>query len=192
MKLKQSQSKSSIFFFFLVETDKLDRNFWEMKRPIRPPESSRGLCRRIKLEDKDYLQTYFVKVRVAQSCLTLCDSRDYAVHGILQSRILALVAFPFSRGSSQPRDRTQVSHIAGGFFTNWASREALLWSFHNQDSVVLVKSLIEQQNRKSRNDTHVYVNWFLTKIKREFSGRRIVFSTNGTTIIGNIFFKSEK
>ena len=42
---------------------------------------------------------------------------DYTVHGILQARILEWVAFHFSRGSSQPRDRTQVSHIAGGFFT---------------------------------------------------------------------------
>ena len=46
------------------------------------------------------------------------------VHGILQARILEWVAFPFSRGSSQPRDQTQVSHIAGGFFTSWATREA--------------------------------------------------------------------
>ena len=42
---------------------------------------------------------------------------DCIVHGILQARILEWVDFPFSRGSSQPRDRTQVSHIAGGFFT---------------------------------------------------------------------------
>ena len=49
---------------------------------------------------------------------------DYTVHGILQARILEWVAFPFSRGSSQPRDRTQVSHIAGEFFTSWATREA--------------------------------------------------------------------
>ena len=41
------------------------------------------------------------------------------VLGILQARILKWVAFPFSRGSSQPRDRTQVSHIAGRFFTSW-------------------------------------------------------------------------
>ena len=47
------------------------------------------------------------------------------VHGILQARILEWVAFPFSRGSSQPRDQTQVSHIVSGFFTNWAIREAL-------------------------------------------------------------------
>ena len=49
---------------------------------------------------------------------------DYTVHGILQARILEWVAFPFSRESSQPRDQTQVSHIAGGFFTSWATREA--------------------------------------------------------------------
>ena len=49
---------------------------------------------------------------------------DYTVHGILQARILEWLAFPFSRGSSQPRDQTQVSHIAGGFFTGWATREA--------------------------------------------------------------------
>ena len=45
----------------------------------------------------------------------------WTVHGILQARILAWVAFPFSRVSSQPRDRTQVSRIAGGFFTSWAT-----------------------------------------------------------------------
>ena len=52
------------------------------------------------------------------------DPMDYTVHGILQARILEWVAFPFSRGSSQPRDQTQVSCIAGRFFTSWATREA--------------------------------------------------------------------
>ena len=61
---------------------------------------------------------YEVKVKVAQSHLTLCDSMGYTVHGILQARILDWVTFPFSRGSSQPRDQTQVSRIAGGFFTS--------------------------------------------------------------------------
>ena len=65
-----------------------------------------------------------LKVKVAQLCLTLCNPMDYTVHGILQARILEWVAFPFSRGSSQPRDWTQVSHIAGGLFTHWATREA--------------------------------------------------------------------
>ena len=59
-----------------------------------------------------------VKVKVAQSCPTLCDPMDYIVHGILQARILEWVAFPFSRGSSQPRDQTHVSRIAGGFSTS--------------------------------------------------------------------------
>ena len=59
-----------------------------------------------------------VKVKAAQSCPTLCDPVDYTVHGILQTRTLEQVAFPFSRGSSQPRDRTQVSCTAGGFFTS--------------------------------------------------------------------------
>ena len=61
---------------------------------------------------------------VTQPCLTLCDLMDYTVHEILQTRILEWVAILFSRGSSQPRDWTQVSHIAGGFFTSWATREA--------------------------------------------------------------------
>ena len=46
----------------------------------------------------------------------LCDLIDYSIHGILQARILEWIAFPFSKGSSQPRDQTQIAHIAGGFF----------------------------------------------------------------------------
>ena len=77
-----------------------------------------------------------VKVKVTQSCPTLCDPMDHTVaslvaqrlkrlppmretvHGILQARIPEWVAFPFSKGSSQPRDQTHVSCIAGRFFTN--------------------------------------------------------------------------
>ena len=50
-------------------------------------------------------------------CLTLCNLMD-CVHGILQARISEWLDFPFSRGSSQPRDRTLVSCTAGRFFTN--------------------------------------------------------------------------
>ena len=49
---------------------------------------------------------------------------DYTVHEILQARILEWAAFAISRESSQPRDQTQVSCIADGFFTSWATREA--------------------------------------------------------------------
>ena len=70
-----------------------------------------------------------LKVLVAQSCLTLCDTIDYSlpgfsVHGILQAWILERITTPFSRGSSQPRDGTLVSCIVGRFFTIWATREA--------------------------------------------------------------------
>ena len=66
---------------------------------------------------------------VAQLCLTLCDPMDCSlpgpsVHGIFQARVLEWVAISFSRGSSQHRDRTRVSHIAGRCFTIWATREA--------------------------------------------------------------------
>ena len=64
------------------------------------------------------------KVKVIQLCPTLCNPMDYTVHGILQARILGVGSLSFSRGSSPPRDRTQVSSIAGGFFTSRATREA--------------------------------------------------------------------
>ena len=54
-----------------------------------------------------------------QSCPTLCNPMDYMVQGILQARILEWIAFPFSRGSSQSRNRFQVSRIAGRFFTSF-------------------------------------------------------------------------
>ena len=62
-----------------------------------------------------------VQVKVAQWCLTLCNPMDCTFHGILQARILEWVAFPFSRGSSQARDGSQVSHAAGRFLTSWAT-----------------------------------------------------------------------
>ena len=71
------------------------------------------------------------KVKVAQSCPTLWDPMDcslpgFSVHEILRARILGWVAMPFSRGSAQPRDWTQVSCIMGGLFTVWATREGPL------------------------------------------------------------------
>ena len=71
---------------------------------------------------------------VAQSCPTLWDPMDCSSprssdYGILQAGILEWVAVPFSSGSSQPRDRTQVSHTGGGFFIVWATREAQTVSY---------------------------------------------------------------
>ena len=64
---------------------------------------------------------YFI-ILVAKSCRTLCDPINCSppgssVHGIFQARILEWVAISFSKGSSQPRDWTHISCIAGGFFT---------------------------------------------------------------------------
>ena len=71
------------------------------------------------------LHTY-VHVQLLQSCPTLCDPMDcnplgFSVHEILQARILEWVVMPSSRRSSQPRDITQMSHIAGRFFIRRAT-----------------------------------------------------------------------
>ena len=68
---------------------------------------------------------------VAQSCLTLCDPMDCSlpgssIHGIFQARVLEWVAISFSRGSSQPRDRTWVSHIVGRCFAIWATTREVM------------------------------------------------------------------
>ena len=80
-----------------------------------------------------------VKVSVVQSCLTLCGPMvcslpDSSVHGILQARILEWVAIPFSRGSSWPRDQTQVSCIADRFFARYLS--------HQRSSYILLTLVI--------------------------------------------------
>ena len=65
----------------------------------------------------------------SQICIWLLEKNIvltiWTYMGILQARILEWVAMPSSKGSSQPRDHTQVSHIAGGFFTIWVTRETL-------------------------------------------------------------------
>ena len=87
------------------------------------------------------------EVKVAQSCPTLCDPMDCTVHGNLQARILERVAFLFSRGSSQPRDWTGISCIAGRFFTNWAMREALHWLSVLQSFFVLLRFYFNSQGK---------------------------------------------
>ena len=70
-----------------------------------------------------------MKELVTQSCPTLCNLMDcsppgFSIHGILRARILEWIAISFSRASSRPRNQTQVSRIAGRFFTVWATRES--------------------------------------------------------------------
>ena len=76
-----------------------------------------------------WIQVWACVYLVSHSCPALWDLMDCSppgssVHGIPQARTLEWVALPFSRGSSQHRDWTQVSSIASGFFTLWATREA--------------------------------------------------------------------
>ena len=92
---------------------------------LRPQQSPRGGEMEMALQPWLF---YRCKVKVTQSCPTICDPMDYTVNGILQARVLEWVAIPFSRGSSQPRDWTQVPWIAGRFFTSWATREAPLFN----------------------------------------------------------------
>ena len=72
---------------------------------------------------------------------TDCSLPGYSVDGIIQTKVLAWVAMPFSRRSSWPRDQIWVPHIADRFFTIWATREAwwkqktLMYSFLNPESI---------------------------------------------------------
>ena len=87
-----------------------------------------------------YIQS---EVKVSQPCLTLCDPMDYTVHGLLQARILKWIDFPLFRGSSQPRDWTQVSPLQAGSLPaepqgsprilKWVSLSLLQWIFPNQE-----------------------------------------------------------
>ena len=96
---------------------------------------------------------------VAQSCPTLCDRVDCSppgssIHGILQARILEWVAISFCRGSSRPRDRTQVSHIAGRRFNLCTTREALKY-----------KNIVSQKT--SYRDTELQIQVLTSKISME-------------------------
>ena len=113
--------KWTVFFFqrgFLYAINKT-RCFGENEEWNRPDPNSHGI-----LQTVEGRRCWQVKVKATQSCPTLCNPLDCTVYGILQARILEWGAFPFSRGSAQPRDWTQVSSIAGGLFTSWATREA--------------------------------------------------------------------
>ena len=88
------------------------------------PDLKATLSRAFILKATSGLPYFSIEVKVTQSCQTLCDPMDYTVPGILQARILTWVALLFSRESSQPRDQTQVSRSAGGFFTSGATSEA--------------------------------------------------------------------
>ena len=132
---------------------------------------------------------------VTQSSPTLCDPMDCSppgssVHGILQTRILEWIAISFSRGSSWPKYRIQISCIAGGFFITWATRESLNsrspWSF----TVVCFPGLNRHRNlnvplqkrRSSPITTYCVTSFYpqrnqldLASITTEVETRRLIY-----------------
>ena len=97
-----------------------------------------------------------MKVKAAQSCLTLCNPMDCSppgssVHGIVQVRILEWVTIFFSWGSSQPRDQTWVFCIAGRFFTVWATRGGLFTAISQKPRPLLDTFKQTNTNKKPHN-----------------------------------------
>ena len=92
------------------------------------------------------------KSEVTQLCLTLCNPTDYSllgssICGISQARMLKWVAISFSRGSAQPRDRTQVSHIVGRCSTVWATR-----------AITLTETIDNHEMKDWREVSHFFLN----------------------------------
>ena len=125
---KLSTTALSLFFHYVI-TAWLKREFTPFGSPGMVPNALNQLSNCYCPNFSDWFSHgQLVGVFVDQSCLTLFDPVDCSppvssVHSFLQARILEWVAFPFSRGSSWPRDWTPVSCITGRFFIIWATRE---------------------------------------------------------------------
>ena len=119
-----------------------------------------GRVSRCKLLHVEWINNkVLLHTEVTQSCPTLCDPVDCSppgssIHGILQARILECVAISFSRGSSQPRDRTQVSCIAGRCFNLWATREAPLYSIENYIQYPMIS---HSGKEYLKNNVYIYI-----------------------------------
>ena len=104
------------------------------------------------------------------SCFQLCDPTNCSppassVHGILQARVREWVAIPFSRGSSQLRDGTWVSCIAGRFFTTWATREALVNTDYSFSAPQLEKVMGTGPCQPCFGKKPTYASTYLSQIK---------------------------
>ena len=131
-------SKGFFFFFYTfwapIYPGRITENYLFWKNWTTIAKTLRVLCSILSL----------LEVKWSESCSVVSDSlwpMDYtlpgfSVHEILQARILRWVAVPFSSGSSQPSNQTQISHTAGRFFTVWATREDLFSFFLKVASVV--------------------------------------------------------
>ena len=111
-------------------------------------------------------------VLVIQSCLILCDPMD-CIHGILQARILEWVAIVFSRRSSQPRDQTPVSCIAGRFFT---ISHKVCWEVSKTSTSFQVSCLEEPcyfgYSLTGKTETTYRCSWAVSEILRKTEPRK--------------------
>ena len=125
----------------------------------------------------------------AQLCPTLCDPMDSSlpgssVHGIFQARVLEWVTISFSRGSSWPKDWTQVSCIAGRHFTLWATREAhrvfLILHYHVCSGLIKIPKDIFMKF----DEWHLKFKWTTQRIEK------IMLNTGQSTVISRWLIKS--
>ena len=127
------------------------------------------------------------EVKVTQSCLTLCDPMDYTVHGILQARILEWVAFPFSKGSSQPKDPNPGIFPTQGWNSGLLHCGPILYQLSHKGSPRILERVAYSFSSGSswpRNQTRVSCiagGFFTTWAFRECSGQ-ILIQEGGTRL----------
>ena len=99
-------------------------------------------------------------MKVAQSCPTLCIHMDQTVHGIIQARMVVWVAIPFSKGSPQPKDWTQISCIAGGFSYQLSHQGRILeWVAYPFSGIFPRSSWLRNQTRVSCIADRFFTSW---------------------------------
>ena len=149
-----------------------------------------------------YESIVFQKWKWSESGSVVSDSLDCIALGILQAWILEWVAFPISRGSSQPRDWTHISHIAGRFFTSWAKVQVKIglrgfpvspvtqnWCFHWPDQVRSpVRELRSQgawqKKKKTTGLKSLYIEFSLSYYEYKYYKRKRELYRSSVRILG--------
>ena len=116
------------------------------------------------------IEAYIITILNGQLCLTLWDSMDWACQGPLskkfsRQKILEWVAIHVSRGSSLPKDHTQVSSIPGRFFTVWTTRDAQIHLHHTISDITEAEILRRGGKNIQKNSTkEVFMTQIITMV----------------------------